>query len=61
MTDECWILHIDGSSNTMSSGAGLILTSPDGVVAVKYALRFEFSTSNNEAKYEALVIGLRMA
>ncbi|XP_073101301.1 uncharacterized protein [Elaeis guineensis] len=59
MTDECWVLHVDGSSNTMGSGAGLILISPNGVVA-EHVLRFEFPTSNNEAEYEVLVSGLRM-
>ena len=44
----------------VGSGAGLILTSLDGMV-VEYALRFEFQASNNEAKYEALVTILRIA
>ena len=59
-SDECWILHIDGSSNTMGSGLGLILTHPKGVVA-KYVLRFGFQISNNEAEYEVLVTGLKIA
>ncbi|GJV28363.1 reverse transcriptase domain-containing protein [Tanacetum coccineum] len=41
------------------SGAGLILTSPEGM-KITYALRFPFTTSNNEAKYEALIAGLRI-
>ena len=60
MTNECWVLHIDGSSNAMGLGAGLMLTSSDGVV-MEYALQFKFSTFNNKAEYEALVIDLRMA
>nr|GFB43378.1 reverse transcriptase domain-containing protein [Tanacetum cinerariifolium] len=43
-----------------SQGAGLILTNPEGV-EFTYALRFQFATSNNEAEYEALVAGLRIA
>nr|GEY75785.1 reverse transcriptase domain-containing protein [Tanacetum cinerariifolium] len=42
------------------SGAGLILTNPEGV-EFTYALRFLFAASNNEAGYEALVAGLRIA
>ncbi|GJY17966.1 reverse transcriptase domain-containing protein [Tanacetum coccineum] len=42
------------------SGAGLILTSPEGE-EFTYALRFEFDASNNEAKYEALIARLRIA
>nr|GEV30126.1 reverse transcriptase domain-containing protein [Tanacetum cinerariifolium] len=50
----------DGSSCVDGSGAGLILTSPEGV-EFTYALRFQFTASNNEAEYEALVAGLRIA
>nr|GEZ93198.1 reverse transcriptase domain-containing protein [Tanacetum cinerariifolium] len=48
------------SSCVDGSGAGLILTSPEGV-EFTYALRFQFIASNNEAEYEALVAGLRIA
>lgn len=37
-----------------------MLTKPDGV-KIEYALRFNFRTSNNEAEYEALLAGLRLA
>ena len=59
MIDECWVLHVDSSSNTKGLGARLILTSPDGAVA-EYALWFRFFASNNKAEYEALVTDLRM-
>ncbi|GJW21794.1 reverse transcriptase domain-containing protein [Tanacetum coccineum] len=42
------------------SGAGLILTSQEGT-EFTYALRFQFTASNNEAEYEALIAGLRIA
>ncbi|GJW88013.1 reverse transcriptase domain-containing protein [Tanacetum coccineum] len=51
---------MDGSSCTDGSGAGLILTSLEGT-EFTYALRFQFTTSNNEAEYEALIAGLRIA
>nr|GEY97866.1 reverse transcriptase domain-containing protein [Tanacetum cinerariifolium] len=41
-------------------GARQILTNPKGV-EFTYALRFRFDTTNNEAKYEALIAGLRIA
>nr|GEY79560.1 reverse transcriptase domain-containing protein [Tanacetum cinerariifolium] len=50
----------DGSSYVDGSGAGLILTNPEGV-EFTYALRFQFAASNNEAEYEALIAGLRIA
>ena len=55
-----WRLSIDGVVNAQGSGAGLILTSPDGI-DVEYALRFGFQTSNNEAEYEAIIAGLNLA
>ncbi|GJT35327.1 reverse transcriptase domain-containing protein [Tanacetum coccineum] len=42
------------------SGAGLILTNPEGA-EFTYALRFQFTASNNEAEYEALIAGLWIA
>ena len=39
---------------------GIILTRLEGDV-VEYALWFEFSTINNEAEYETLIIELRLA
>nr|GEV57280.1 reverse transcriptase domain-containing protein [Tanacetum cinerariifolium] len=58
--EEPWTLFTDGSSCVYGSGAGIILTSPEGV-EFAYALRFQFTASNNEAEYEALVAGLRIA
>ncbi|XP_038974505.1 uncharacterized protein LOC120105822 [Phoenix dactylifera] len=55
-----WTLHVDGSSTSGGSGAGLILTSPNGVVA-EQALCLEFSASNNVAEYETLIAGLKLA
>nr|GEV09526.1 reverse transcriptase domain-containing protein [Tanacetum cinerariifolium] len=56
---EAWTLFTDGSSCVDGSGAGLILTSPEGT-EFTYALRFQFTASNNEAEYEALIAGLRI-
>ncbi|KAI5324754.1 hypothetical protein L3X38_033827 [Prunus dulcis] len=55
-----WGLHVDGSANQQGCGAGLVLTTPDGL-KIEYVLRFDFRTSNNEAKYEALLAGLQLA
>nr|GEV46116.1 reverse transcriptase domain-containing protein [Tanacetum cinerariifolium] len=57
---EPWILFTDGSSCTDGSGARLILTNPEGI-EFTYALRFGFDATNNEAEYEALIFGLRIA
>ena len=61
MTDlPIWKLSVDGASNAQGSGAGLILTSPEGI-NIEYALRFRFQASNNEAEYEAVIAGLNLA
>ncbi|GJX48809.1 reverse transcriptase domain-containing protein [Tanacetum coccineum] len=56
---EPWILFTDGSSCIDGSGVGLILTSPEGT-EFTYALRFQFTSSNNKAEYEALIAGLQI-
>nr|GEW36966.1 hypothetical protein [Tanacetum cinerariifolium] len=55
-----WILFIDGSSCIDGSGASLIITNLEGR-NFTYALRFRFDATNNEAEYEALIAGLRIA
>ena len=55
-----WKISVDGASNAQGSGAGLILTSPEGI-DIEYALRFGFHVSNNEAEYEAVIAGLNLA
>ena len=55
-----WRLSVDGAANSQGSGAGLILTSPEGI-DIEYALRFGFRASNNEAEYEAAIAGLNLA
>nr|XP_027076060.1 uncharacterized protein LOC113699915 [Coffea arabica] len=58
--EEPWVLFVDGASGKEGSGAGLLLTSPTRE-ELTYALRFDFPASNNEAEYEALLTGLRIA
>ena len=55
-----WRLSVDGAANAQGSGAGLILTSPNGK-DTKYALRFGFQASNNEAEYEVVIARLNLA
>ncbi|GKC83376.1 reverse transcriptase domain-containing protein [Tanacetum coccineum] len=55
-----WKLYTDGASSSDGSGAGLMLIDPEGK-EYTYALRFKFETTNNEAEYEALLAGLRIA
>ena len=52
-----WIIHTDGSSNKQIGGADVVLHSPEGD-EIECIVRLDFSTTNNEAEYEALVVGL---
>ncbi|KAL0455005.1 UNVERIFIED_CONTAM: hypothetical protein Slati_0839700 [Sesamum latifolium] len=60
LPNRVWSLHVDGSSTTQGSGAGIVITSPQGE-DLEFAIKFGFKAYNNEAEYEALVIGMRMA
>ncbi|GAV85178.1 hypothetical protein CFOL_v3_28616, partial [Cephalotus follicularis] len=55
-----WKLSADGSSCITGSGAGLVLTSPNGWT-LEYAPRFGFKATNNEAEWEALIARLTIA
>ena len=50
---------MDGASNQKGSGVGLVLISPETVVIEK-SLKLDFSATNNEAEYEALLEGMVM-
>lgn len=55
-----WKVHIDVASSSSSTGAGVILEAPDGVV-IEQAIKIYFKVTNNQAKYEALIVGLQLA
>ena len=54
-----WEVYVDGVSNQKGSGVGLVLMSPEKVVIEK-SLRLDFSATNNETEYEALLEGMAM-
>nr|GEV82598.1 reverse transcriptase domain-containing protein [Tanacetum cinerariifolium] len=54
-----WTLFTDGASNSKGFRHGLILISPSGVEFM-YALQMNFTSTNNEAEYEALLVKLHM-
>ncbi|XP_022856263.1 uncharacterized protein LOC111377401 [Olea europaea var. sylvestris] len=55
-----WNLFVDGSARDTSSGAGVVLISPEGH-KLNSVVRFGFKATNNVAEYEALLAGLRLA
>ena len=54
-----WELYVDGAANQRGSRVGLVLVSPEKITIEK-SLRLNFSATNNEAEYEALLRGLVM-
>ena len=60
LPSQNWILHVDGSSTNKGSGAGVQLQSPTGEL-IRQSFSFGFAASNNEAEYESLIAGLRLA
>src|SRR4051812_26389043 len=57
---DSWRMHFDGSKMKNGLGAGVVLTSPRGD-QLQYVLQIHFAASNNVAKYEALVHGIKLA
>jgi len=53
-------LHVDGSSNPKGAGADIVLEGLNDILIEK-SLHFAFKTSNNQAKYEAILAGLSLA
>ncbi|XP_031106323.1 uncharacterized protein LOC116010971 [Ipomoea triloba] len=60
LEEPWWEASTDGSSSKKGCGGGIVLTSPEGF-KVYQALIFKFRLTNNEAEYEVLIGGLRLA
>ena len=54
-----WKLYFDGSHTRNGSGAGIMFFTPQGDFIPK-SYRITFQCTNNIAKYEALIIGLKL-
>ncbi|OMO49394.1 Integrase, catalytic core [Corchorus capsularis] len=54
-----WVLELDVSSTLESARAGIIISSPQGTWTMM-AFHLDFESTNNQAEYEALIIGLEM-
>jgi ribonuclease HI len=57
---EHWVMYFDGSLKLGGGGAGVLFISPRGE-QLKCVFQILFEVSNNEAEYEALLHGLRLA
>ena len=54
-----WTIQIDGSSTRKKGGVGFIINTLERDV-LRYVVQLQFPTTNNEAKYEAILTGLRI-
>ncbi|XP_075664967.1 uncharacterized protein LOC142634552 [Castanea sativa] len=57
---KTWTVQTNGSTTKKVGGAGVVLISPQREI-LTYAVRLQFSVTNNEAEYEALLTGLSLA
>ena len=51
---------MDGSSNRQVGGTSVVLQTPKGD-RIECMICLDFPTTNNEAEYEALIVGLDLA
>ncbi|XP_057247305.1 uncharacterized protein LOC130589767 [Beta vulgaris subsp. vulgaris] len=54
-----WSLFVDESSSKAGCGAGLLILDPQSN-GTDYAVKFDFTASNNEAEWEALLLGIQL-
>ncbi|VFQ61877.1 unnamed protein product [Cuscuta campestris] len=59
-TEQWWEMAVDGASGPRGYGGGIVFTTPGGF-KIYHAIVFNFKLTNNEAEYEALAGGLRLA
>ncbi|XP_058725909.1 uncharacterized protein LOC131597216 [Vicia villosa] len=55
-----WTLYVDGASSSTGTGAGIILENGEGTL-IEVSLSLSFPMSNNQAEYDALLAGQRLA
>ena len=55
-----WSIHMDGLSNRQVGRVGIVLCSPEGD-EIECMVCLDFPATNNEAEYEALVVGLDLS
>ncbi|XP_021819566.1 uncharacterized protein LOC110761406 [Prunus avium] len=59
MGKNYWTMYSDGSSTEARSGAGVVIESPQGQ-RWQFAFQLDFKCTNNQAEYEALIIGIEI-
>jgi hypothetical protein len=55
--DDKWTLMFDGAVNMNGNGVGAVLINPKGA-HIPFSARLTFDVTNNEAEYEACIMGI---
>ncbi|XP_016173272.1 uncharacterized protein LOC107615752 [Arachis ipaensis] len=56
---DYWKLYFDESKHKDGAGVGILIVSPEGIPS-KFLFEIKYPYSNNEAEYEALILGLKI-
>jgi ribonuclease HI len=57
---DAWVACVDGLSTRKRSGDGVVIISPKGE-RWEFTIKLAFTTTNNEAEYEAVIAGMEVA
>ena len=55
-----WKVFGDDPSSALGARVGIVIITPEGI-KLEHSFRLGFKVSNNEAEYETLFVGLRVA
>ena len=58
--NRSWKVFVDGASSAMGVSVEIIIITPEGI-RLEHSFTLGFKAFNNEAKYEALIAGLKIA
>ena len=53
-----WKVFVDDASSATGAGAGIVIITSKGI-KLEHSFKLGFKASNNEAKYEAFLVGLK--
>ncbi|XP_058189264.1 uncharacterized protein LOC131306853 [Rhododendron vialii] len=60
LAEDVWRLYFDGAANQKGFGIGVLLIEPNGS-HIPLAFKLNFEATNNQAKYEACIVGMEVA
>ena len=58
--NRSWRVFVDGASSALGASSGIVIITPEGI-KMGHSFRLGFKASNDEAEYEALIVGLKTA